>query len=1505
MIGRRLLKRMTRLGLSMYAAIWCMSFTVCAYDDPIADMVVGDKAALLSEAAEVGADADILYEEEELVDLSGEEEALLDEEVVDTGSEEDAASSLMEDSEPSLDFNISSLTITDTSKSYKFKLIGTGALADIDPADTHYEFSGLTDSENAGIELVLDSDKNFVLSFNDNWDDFWYKEFELEDSFKFEEVDYNSTLKIVVSVPVTGVTLKIDVDEEYFGNGSSISISDYDASQIMTLTLLDDVYGARLNASRISWNVTDMDSGESIDYEDDTGRVLLFDNDTIPDGSKNLFFGDGFIEGNYNISAFYNNSYFSANGTYVYIDPAEACCKVDAYMPADVSSIGMTLDGSSVNNVTLTDVSKAYTFGVQSTGLGDEDIDPSQVTYSLEAADKPASDPGMYNGAYINLGSDGTGILQFDGSWRQYNCSDFNVTAQYVNSIGETLTASCRVVVYVPLEGILLQGETGDPGNNISIGRAVGGYTTYINITSTNEDSRIIPFKDRMSWTLNRTFNEQTESLPPEYITNCIAYKPGITNRTEIALTLPSDMKPGNYEMVLHYANSYMDSRRVYHMDEKTASCWFYVEDPYYYNVVGLWFGGDELPIFTESNTTVAIDSAGINTEGTISPIPPSGLNPDLIRWGLTEPGSDEFINTSLVSINPGNYSCAVCVSEEKEYYELDLVAKYYNGKDPEDPGATPVEGRIRLIHEAELPDIPEVEAHLPEKTLKVQIYNGKNEVPVTMRTANVSESRYLDYNLTYASLTNSFLSQYVTASIGDDGKTVSLRAKRDVLDLPARNLTALIKSKYVTGIEVIASVEGHIIETCTIENLTVTFGNVKPTAKNIKVNGTLEFDSYYEGEIKELSFTGANVKEILPVDAKALGKLGFRTIGGNKIQTTIDLPSTKKGSFKIIAVVDDDENYNLPEGYNVTLIVNYVVKNSAPKLVTDVSSILLNTKTGDTRVVNYYIDGVVDYGTDVSYYIVDSKNKNCTGELSILGGDYDYDTGIGWYWLSANEKTRPGQTYKLCQCVVHDGNSRTGAVDIITVKTVAEASTGKMGLALKATGGLDASYPKQTLNITCTGKNVNLYGRETYDVSVKLKNGTEVTELFLPLYDPSSGVMTIHQTPDENIGKFPMYETGLAGQEIDITIRIKVSDTEWVNATYSTKIASSKVTPKLGLTKVSINPDYTVPDKAFLVQTTVDIPVNNLPGGFYTYNVTLDYGNLQVAPFTYEFIEGIAEEDVPDIIRVIPNISALESMIGKSCTVKIIPEIPGNKGVAATCKISVTNPAKTKASVTAKAYGSIDSVRDDTRVNLTVTFKNVYLTEKAVMSVNCINITRTEKKKEIECTDQFVRDDTHFNKAGVILARAEGEDLVAGKYKAYLCATIYDSEGKPAEFNTTVTFKVTRGKTGTTIKPSPVKLVNRDYARYATVYIEPKYSDVNDISSVNITGPYADKISVYAVGNGQYELEFADTYVEGSVVKKIWQAITKFVNRTVKVEVYYEGSTKPDTVSTKVKINP
>ncbi|MCR5508413.1 MAG: hypothetical protein K6F34_06985, partial [Lachnospiraceae bacterium] len=94
MIGRKLLTRLTRLGLATYAMTWCMSFTVCAAEHPIADMAVAGNGAIM--VAAENDDTEIPVEQEipdtpvgEEIEIEQEEEIPVEVLDVDVTSDEE------------------------------------------------------------------------------------------------------------------------------------------------------------------------------------------------------------------------------------------------------------------------------------------------------------------------------------------------------------------------------------------------------------------------------------------------------------------------------------------------------------------------------------------------------------------------------------------------------------------------------------------------------------------------------------------------------------------------------------------------------------------------------------------------------------------------------------------------------------------------------------------------------------------------------------------------------------------------------------------------------------------------------------------------------------------------------------------------------------------------------------------------------------------------------------------------------------------------------------------------------------------------------------------------------------------------------------------------------------------------------------------------------------------------------------------------------------------------
>ena len=583
---------------------------------------------------------------------------------------------------------------------------------------------------------------------------------------------------------------------------------------------------------------------------------------------------------------------------------------------------------------------------------------------------------------------------------------------------------------------------------------------------------------------------------------------------------------------------------------------------------------------------------------------------------------------------------------------------------------------------------------------------------------------------------------------------------------------------------------------------------------------------------------------------------------------------------------------------------MKYKVINTAPVLTIDKTSVSLNPAMGDNQSISFNLTGKVTDYTNVSVKLLDSKNKEVSGNLTVKSS-YSIGSSRGTVLISTDSTTPMGQTYKLKITPNNYQNHKEGTSKFVTIKTVAQSSSTKTGVTVKAAGGIDVNNPRKNLTLTFTGKNINMYGKELAFIDITDKNGTSVAEYFdvsVDKYSSDRGILPITQNLADS--SYPLIGSGLEGQTVTIKAGFKLGGgEELTNVTCKAKIAATKITPKLAFTKVSINPDYADYAESSYSRCTIMIPITNLEGGFYSYKIEPDYGRDDINPFAYS----VGYADGKDVIRLTAKTIGLTSLYGKTCSFKITPDIPGGNVGTAVLKVSILDPAKTQASISAKAKGRIDSVRDGTSVNITISYKNVHVSDSTDRYLRCINITKKENGTEKSYTNYF-RTTTSYHVDSICISRNAnyGAEIAAGTYKAYMSALILNSTtGGYSYLNTTVTFKVVRGKTQTAVNPSTIKLINRDYVRSANIVIAPKAAGVNAIDRVYITGAYAGNITLISKDSGFYTLQFREGYVEKSKIKQLWYAITKYVTKSVTMSVYYKGSPTPDKVTLKVKITP
>ena len=1332
MLGRRLLKRLTRLGLAMYATVWSMSFTVCAYDNPIADMAVGGQMALLSQAEAtlisedyepgdfgissdevIAADAeakeeasdpvvedadisDALISEngDETEDVESSEEVVeddvLSEDAEDASledSEDDLSkealtnetekikeSKLLSDEEKGIYFVNSTMTINWPSY-HKFAIQGKN-LGNLAVENITYSIEGLDDDKLKNITLNKLDNGYAGLSFTWDWESFPPTEFYLVADYIDESGVYNATCKIVVFQPNYSFWFEAYDGTDYYENWEMyMEIHKFNISRNLNFHVWSESGAA---AERFSWELYDVTNDKVLDPTN-TSYVCLIDDLQNNNRKKTVSFGPDFdISTVIEVRAIYNNSYTDADGNNI-TGSAVTTCRIfpEYYLPVDAININKNDTTALLINESIAMLAK----GVNNGNL--TELDPRYLSYWFALTnDTDAELYQSFNGASITKGYyNEWHYLRFNDYYFDYGKGDeFYVVARY-NKTEPVLYDSFKVKVATPANQLNIRRW----GSDIS-GREIEMLSSDEHGFSLNavEGGKAIDYS-QLEWKYYEINGENVTEVDPHARGIRPRYEiteDGTERKDRLELTFTPVFEPGKFKVVAEYKNQFTDLDGN-NISANNLSAYFTVDvkKGYAFDVKAIRFEQEVMPVQSYLNTTITIADAIAGNETTNRTVGVDELDTSKFRWGFAYPGSNDFVTISGASCTRYNNNCLVTFGEIDDDFEMDLLVKYYNREEPPynyfNSSGSPAIGRIHLVNRR---DIPPVEAHLSETSVKVQIYNGKNLVPVTIRTENVNESKYLKYRIMSVALTDEELDKYATVSVAEDQKSINIKARSEVLNMSSKELSAFMKKKFTTGIIITANVYGNVETLTPSEELTVTFAGAKISAKDLKVDGTLEFDSYYARMQRyQIPFTGPKVKEVVPVDPGSFEKQGFVVENSTYIRCNNNIPNTKTGSFKVYAVLDDSEINNLPEGHKVVVTVKYRITNSAPKLTLKKTSVLLNPSTRDAEQVEYTINGTYDDRTSIRYILTDSKNENATGQLDIrFGYNQLNDRTVTIY---TNNKTQPGQTYKLSVLPYNRYNGRDGAAKVITVKTVAQKSLSKVSFSIKATGGLDVHVPTKILYLSYSGKNLDLYGKEHADFSVTLKNGTDVTNKF-ELYDYPHNCTSWLLQKVSGEGEFPLIGQNLDGQTV--TVKVGFNTTEgMIYASCNTKIASTKFTPKLGVTKISINPDY------IYNYSYIAIPVTNQYSDYYNYSITTDDGKGGSVPF-----EGVAQSDYDKaIIYLRPTTNDISSLAGKSFNVRITPVVPDGKAGTGVCKITVLNPKKSTASFTAKAKGSIDSV--------------------------------------------------------------------------------------------------------------------------------------------------------------------------------------------------------------------
>ena len=497
-------------------------------------------------------------------------------------------------------------------------------------------------------------------------------------------------------------------------------------------------------------------------------------------------------------------------------------------------------------------------------------------------------------------------------------------------------------------------------------------------------------------------------------------------------------------------------------------------------------------------------------------------------------------------------------------------------------------------------------------------------------------------------------------------------------------------------------------------------------------------------------------------------------------------------------------------------------VKTADVKLKLAKTSVTLNKAANDSAVIDLTVTPADFRITDPSIRIMDSKGKTeMPGELHVAYAD-------GKLTVGTNDKSTG--SYKV---FISAGGSKEVA---LTVKIVEQVPS----VTFKATGNLDLTFPDNSIEITPAFKN--------YNGSFAL-----VAEDHSPFVVSQEGQTILVRSENATVGSH------------SLKLRLTLADGSTVENTVKITVKRTALKLKLSASKLTLN--KLISDKASVTVTSA------------TKGYTLDAPVWQLMDKSGK----VSAEGKLDIAWNEGKLTvATSSATEYGATYKLLVKAHAE---AAAQTITITVPAENKSAVTVtlKAKGNLDVIRDASAVTITATYKNCAAETARTEEIIIVN------SKNVDVTELF--DITGEN--GIFtVTKAPGAKLdLAEKYQIKLVADFgtTTAESKAAKLTLKMgAAKVTAETDGT--------LFSQDKHSRINVSFTSTDAALNDVARIEIKdAKYRDLFEIYDYGNGQFAIGFKD----GKVVES-----TKPI--TLNLNVFVDGNTgtKPNaTVKLKFSI--
>ena len=771
------------------------------------------------------------------------------------------------------------------------------------------------------------------------------------------------------------------------------------------------------------------------------------------------------------------------------------------------------------------------------------------------------------------------------------------------------------------------------------------------------------------------------------------------------------------------------------------------------------------------------------------------------------------------------------------------------------------------------------------------------------------------------------------------DNRRLQILPKNEAVNAPAE-----VKEKYTSTIKMI--VHG---QEATSQELTLT---VKKTLPKLKASISA-FNSFYAGQSRQINITGGTVESILPNTDKTSpipswlaledGALTLnenvtkKTTSGkayllvkteewrvpvavtlsvkNSYKATLKLNKTEvtmaeqasngEIALKLQCVNKKDtlaklnvENVTLPAdcGYTVesfdaatgnillkaqnapaddvlTLTVTFrdsemtvplalTVKTAAVKLKMSASKATLNQSAMDSTTVTVVAtpaDYVLDLKTE-NVCLKDADGNDVTDILDI-SAEKDQIT------VAVNENTpAKAASYKL---YVRDAG--TEAVMTISVITKTPSVT------YKAAGAMDLTFPEETVRITPTFKNYS------GDFDVKLESvinskKKDMTQQFTAEVSEDGKAALISCKPDTAVGTYTVKLTMILGNNCSVSSTVKVT------------VKRTAVKLKLSASEISLNKSLMdLENGADVAQVSVSCA---------TANYTMKQLNMELRDGKGKKVLTDGEEKLQVTFADGKLTIALGSKAAYGDSYQLWLKADEH-GAVSKLKISVLASKKSKVTLSLKAKGTLDVIRQGSAITLTPAYKNC--TAGKAWEEKILIYSSADKYKEPVQTWREGDEDGLFHverlENGSYVLTRNGAINPNLKYKVELVSEL---EGLEPVSSGKVSISVKMGSAKLSLKSSGTTLFAKDKYDRALVWFTTTDAALNSVAEVTIKdAKYQNMFEIIDYENGEFAIGYKDGIVHSSLIGK--KASTTV---TVTLNIVLEGNeTGKANTTAKVKL--